>query len=124
MTFTKLVIFTVLVIVLTTFAKLLFINVLDIGNIYIVYLFWLVILAVTIACTRRLGVLNYLESFLVMGLWLFLSLLFDMLVVAAIAGTDIYKHLYLWISFAVMLGGIFLFHKKRHVELRKQLAGK
>jgi hypothetical protein len=124
MTFTTLVIFTFLEIVLTTIAKLVFIQVLDIDNIYITYLFWLIILVVTIANTRRLGVLNYLESFLIMGLWLFLALLFDMIVVAAVAGVDIYKHMYLWVSYLIIIGAVFLFHKKRHVELRNQMAGK
>ncbi len=118
MTPEKFLTFTALAIVLTTAVKLFFIVALNIDNIYIVYVMWLAVALVSIACSRRLGVISYVEAVLVMGVWLALSLVLDVIVIATIATNDIYHHLYLWISYLVMALMVFLFHKKRHVEVR------
>jgi hypothetical protein len=114
----KFLLLTTIAVVLTTLAKLFFIRALNIDNVYIVYLFWLVIALISIACSRRLGVISYIEATLVLALWLILTLFLDLLITAAVAGIDIYRHPYLWVSHGVMVITIFLFHKKRHVEVR------
>ncbi len=114
----KFLLLTAIAVVLTILAKLFFFTALNIGNIYIVYLFWLVIALISIACSRRLGVISYIEATLVLALWLVLTLFLDLLITAAVAGIDIYRHAYLWVSYGVMVITIFLFHKKRHVEVR------
>lgn len=80
---------------------------------------WLAVALISIACSRRLGVISYVEALLVLTMWLILSLILDVLVIATIAGNGIYHHLYLWLSYLVMMVTVFLFHKKRHVEVRK-----
>jgi len=115
----KFVIFTLIAVALTTLVKVVFITAFNIDSLYIVYFMWLVIAAISIGCSRRLGVLNYLEAILACGVWVVLGLVADLLIVSSIAGTDIYKHAYLWISYAVVALSVFLFHKKRHVEIRR-----
>jgi hypothetical protein len=119
MTAGKFVIFSLIAVALSALVKLVFITSLNIDSLYIVYLMWLLIAAISIGCCRRLGVLNYLEAIFTLGVWLVLGLIVDLIVVSSIASDDIYKHAYLWISYAVMAVSVFLFHKKRHVEIRR-----
>lgn len=86
------------------------------------YAFWLVVILVTIACVRRLGVINYLEAFLVCGFWFIGVLFFDFLITSQILDFSIFARLDIWIGHAIMLLSIFLFHKKRHVKIRKEHA--
>jgi len=124
MTAGKLVIFTIIAIVLTTLVKVFFITTLNMGNAYVVYFMWFLIAAITVGCCRRLGVINYLEAILTLIVWLAVALVVDLVVTATIAGIGIYQHVYLWIGYAVMVLCVFLFHKKRHVEVRRLQAAK
>ena len=108
-----------LAVLLITAVKLFFILALNIDSIYIVYIFWVVIALVTIACSRRVGVISYLEAVFTGVVWLAALLVVDAIFVATIVGLDMYHHLYLWISYLLIIVCIFLFHKKRHVEIRK-----
>ncbi len=116
----KLVIYTVLSIGLITLTKVLFATALDINNIYIVYVMWLLVAVWAIAFTRRLGVLNYLESIMVLIVWVVTSLILDYIILGTLLGNDVYRHLYLWISYLIIVIAVFLFHKKRHVEIRNR----
>ncbi len=110
--------FSLLAVILTTAVKLFFLLYLNIDNYYIVYLMWAAIGLITIACCRRLGVISYLEAVLVLVLWLIAEAFVDLLIISTITGPGVYSHLYLWISYVVMMVFVFLFHKKRHVEVR------
>lgn len=99
--------------------KFFFLSSLNLDSVYILIVFWLSVALITIACVRRVGVMNYLEAMLIMGFWLFFSLLIENITLAVLLGNDIYREPALWISYLVMILSIFLFHKKRHVEIRK-----
>lgn len=112
-------IFSFLAVVLTTLVKLIFITNLNIDNVILVYVMWLLVALISIACARRLGIISYLEAIFVLGVWLLFELFLDLLLISSLAGNEVYHHLYLWISYLVMMVVVFLFHKKRHVEVRK-----
>jgi hypothetical protein len=52
-------------------------------------------------------------------IWLFFSMILDLLILYSIDGPDIYRHIWLWGSYLVVALCVFFFHKKRHVEIRR-----
>jgi hypothetical protein len=123
MTWAKFIIGTIICISLITIIKLVFILALNMNSPYVVYVMLILIAIVSTATIRRLGVINYMEALLIILIWLTLELFVDFFIIASFAGLEIYKHLYLWISYFVIAAMVFLLHKKRHVEVRKQMGG-
>ena len=119
MTVSKLIILTAIAIGLITLLKFVFVTLFDIGNLYITYFLWFLIAAITVACCRRLGVLNYLEALTVLIIWIFLAMFIDAMFLTSVTGFDAYRHLYLWVSYIVIGVTVFAAHKKRHVEIRR-----
>ena len=111
--------FTIIALFLTTAVKIFFVTVLNINSLYLVYVMWVLMALISIACVRRIGVINYLESVLVIVIWLFFGMFLDLLILYSLAGPAIYHHAYLWGGYLVIALTIFLFHKKRHVEIRR-----
>lgn len=83
--------------------------------------FGLVALVLTVACTRRLGFINYLEAMLTAGLWFIMILLVDLIVTGPLAGYGIFKTLLLWLSYLLVIITVLLFHKKRHIDIRRKM---
>lgn len=119
MSIPKFLLTTGLMIVGTTIVKLVFINILDINRFLVVCTFWLIIALIAIASCRRFGVINYLESFVIIVAWLVVTLLTDVIFLTPFTGFGIYYHLYLWVSYLVVSVAVFVFHKKRHIEIRR-----
>ncbi len=84
-------------------------------------IFGALVFAVSEILTRRLGTLNFLEAMLVSGLYAITYFALDFIVLSYIFGTTIYASGMYWISYFLLVISIFFFHKKRHVEIRKQL---
>ncbi len=104
---------------LITLIKLIFFQQLNIDSIYVVYIMWLAIAIVTIAFTRRFGVINYLEALVIIVTWVGASLFFDVIFLTPFTTFVIYYRWYFWVTYPVMALAVFLFHKKRHVEIRR-----
>lgn len=119
MTAGKFITFTIVVLFLTTVVKVFFVTVLDINNLFLVYIMWALLALITIACVRRIGVINYVESALIIVFWVFFSMFFDLLIVYSLTGPGIYSRAWLWGSYLAVALMVFLFHKKRHVEIRR-----
>lgn len=114
------VVFAVLSAALTiAFSK--YINIVEPWNNYVL---WFLVIIITIACVRRLGVISFLEAILVAGVWLFFRMLLDAVVTAPILGVGIYGKAQLWVSYALIIATIFFLHKKRHIQVRKDLKAK
>lgn len=113
---------------LTAFAlailKIVFFSYLDPENIVLHYVFWFFTLVVVIAFIRRLGFINYLESIVVLVIWLVFSLFMDLLIASPVLGLDLFKNFYILFSYLLLALGVFLFHKKRHIQIRRQKASK
>lgn len=77
------------------------------------------ILVFTVAYTRRTGVLNFFEALFIFITWLILSVISDSLVLSNLLGIGVSGKLLVWVGHLVMFFGIIIFHKKRHVEIRK-----
>jgi hypothetical protein len=83
--------------------------------------FWALSAVIGAALVRRLGIINYLESFFTMLVWILSGAFFDLLITAAIAGLGIFFQPAYWGGFISMSLAIFLFHKKRHIHVRHEL---
>ncbi len=122
MTFTRFFGFGFLLWLLLAVGKALFLNVLNLDSLWLQFLYAVFVFVVAVACTRRLGVINYLEGAMVAILWTVGVLLGDVIFLWAIFRWEIFVHLVSWIGYLLTVIAIFLFHKKRHVQVRKELA--
>ncbi len=109
--------------ILTT-VKLVFYRFLNTESLIILLFIYLLIVVLTIASVRRVGIINYLESVVVMVFWLFFGLGFDIFAIGMGFGLDPYTHITFWLMYPLVLLTIFLFHKKRHVDIRRGGEGK
>lgn len=91
-------------------------------DLHIVY--WLVVWVLSTALVRRLGTITMLEAVVVMVLWLILQLIGDGAVATPVLGWKVLIDPSFALGYFFMPLAIFLFHKKRHVERRQQLAKK
>ncbi|MCC7356810.1 MAG: hypothetical protein IT410_04350 [Candidatus Doudnabacteria bacterium] len=78
----------------------------------------------TVASVRRVGIINYLESVVVIIFWLSFGLIFDIFAIGLGYGLEPYTHITFWLMYPLLLLTIFLFHKKRHVDIRRGGEGK
>jgi hypothetical protein len=122
MTFGKFFGFAFLLWAIQAVVKVLFINGYGLDTQAMEYLYWLLIAIVTIALVRRLGYINYLEAMLVAGFWFFIGLIMDFILTSPILGEIIASRWEVWVGYAVMLLVTFFFHKKRHIQVRKEQA--
>lgn len=86
------------------------------------YVYWGVAALVTPALVRRLGVITILEAIVVAVLWFIMQLIGDLIIAAPIAGWRVLLDVDFAMGYLIPPIVIFLFHKKRHVHVRKQLA--
>ncbi len=84
--------------------------------------FFLLTGATTAALVRRLGVLNYLESFFIIITWTLTGVLVDLVFTSAYTGLSIFGSSQYWWGLFCMDLSVFLFHKKRHVHIRMEHA--
>lgn len=121
MEFSKLFGFGAFLVVVLTVLKVIAFQLFDLKLLAISLLFGLLVFVLTVASTRRLGVINYLEAMLAAGLWFIMILLTDLLVTGPLAGYGIFKTLLLWLSYLLGIITVLLFHKKRHIDIRRKM---
>lgn len=86
------------------------------------YIYWGVAAVLTPALVRRLGVITILEAMVVAVLWLVMEVVGDVILAAPIAGWRVLVDSNFAVGYLIPPVTIFMFHKKRHVHVRKQLA--
>ncbi|HMR55400.1 MAG TPA: hypothetical protein PKD34_02300 [Candidatus Doudnabacteria bacterium] len=101
--------------------KIIFFGYLNISLLPILIIYYLLLAAAAIALIRRFGPINYFEAFLAMFLWAVISLASDLIITSLIIGREVYSDWHFWLSYAVVLLAMLIFHKKQHVEIRKAL---
>jgi hypothetical protein len=84
--------------------------------------FWLLTAAVTAAIVRRLGIMNYLEAIFLIIVWTLSALPVDLVFTASYTGLSIFSDYPYWVGLLFMDLAIFIFHKKRHVQIRREHA--
>jgi hypothetical protein len=62
-----------------------------------------------------------LEAIVVSALWLLLQLIVDVIVTGPIVGYGIFIKPSFLMGYFIIVVAMFLFHKKRHIHIRKQL---
>lgn len=97
--------------ILLSVVKYVFIQFFDLTQWYMVALFLLAIILVTTGVVRRTGILNHFEVIIGFVLWAPLVFLWDFIMLSPFFGYDIFRHLYMWLGYAVMLFSIAVFRK-------------
>jgi hypothetical protein len=84
-----------------------------------------VFIAITIVpmviLVRALGIMSFIEAFLISIFWVLLGLLLDVLFTSSFIGASVFSQGVLWSGYIVIVVVVFVFHKKRHVHVRNQL---
>jgi len=122
MTAKKFFLFLILQLLLLLGIKLLFFKAFGITDVFMEYAYWALIAVVVVAMARRLGVMNYLEAIFVAVTWFLANLFFDLIITGALLGYSMFTRWQLWVGYLIMMLSIFVFHKKRHVQIRKEQA--
>ena len=122
MTFSKFIGLGVVLWLLLSVLKAIFLRVFSLDTAVMQVLYCLLVLVIAIACVRRVGVINYLEAMMIAAVWTIFLLLADFIVLQLVLGSEIFRHGILWLGYFIAAMGIFLFHKKRHVHIRRQQA--
>ncbi len=121
MTLDKLIIKTVVVQVLIFITKVLFFKYLNIELIGILVFYYILLSVISITTIRRLGIMNYFEIILITIIWLVLSLLIDLMITSPVVNKEIFKNLHFWVSYLIMILATIIFHKKLHVDTRRNM---
>ena len=124
MTIPSLLIGTFIAQVLFVITKVFFINTLNMDSWAIMVAFFVLLIVETIAVVRRMGTLNYIESFFLVGVWLITILIVDYAVTSRLIDDDLYTTLYYWMTYLAIILSLIIFHKKLHVQVRKANANK
>ena len=104
--------------------KLIFFYFLNIDSIILLGFLYILVFIFTTSAARRLGIINYLESFIVIAFWLVFSMFVDIFIFGLIFGLEPYRRISFWITYFILILSIFLTHKKRHIDIRKGGQGK
>ncbi len=101
-----------------TAVKVYFFKNYDFSNALNVYLYWGAIVVITAAFVRRLGIINFLEAFIVCILWFVADSFVDLIFTSGMAGLSIFATRGYWSGHVMMLATILLAHKKKHLYAR------
>lgn len=123
MTIAALLVGTIVAHILFVVTKVFFINSLNMESWGIISAMYIVLAIITIAVSRRMGTLNYFEGIFLSLVWLGVSLLTDLVITTSLTGRDVYGTIYFWLTYLVISIVVFVFHKKLHVEARKEISG-
>lgn len=94
----------------------------DSFQLHVVY--WLVVWVLATALVRRLSVITMLEAVVALVLWLIFMILFDVAIAGPVIGWGVLIDPNFALGYLFMPLAVILFHKKRHVARREQLAKK
>ncbi len=85
-------------------------------------LLWVLVVAATIAAVRQLGYITVLEALVVLVVWLIFHILMDVAIAGPLAGFALLVDPGMAVGYVLFASSIILFHSKKHVQRRKQLA--
>lgn len=119
MSITSLFVGTVVSEILFVLTKVIFIHYLNIDILGVKIAYFLFLIVFTIAIVRRMGVINYIECFFLMIVWIVVMTLVDMAVTTPLIGREMYHHAYFYWSYLAVFLSILFFHKALHVQVRK-----
>lgn len=125
MTSKKLALYTLYQFVILALLKVWFFNTVIFSNAGIQQIvFWIIVIIIGAALVRRFEVINFFESFFIIFIWVVGDAFFDLLITSRFTGLSIFAGQEYWVG-AFFLGlSVFLFHKKRHLQVRHELHAK
>lgn len=85
---------------------------------------WVLVVLAAIAAVQQLGYITVLEALVVLVVWLIFHLIFDLLIAGPLAGYAIFIDPGMAVAYVLFASSIIFFHRKKHVQRRKQLANK
>ncbi len=85
------------------------------------WIFWGINAVLAAAFVRRMGVMNFLESFFLFFIWFVFGLLLDLLITSGYTGLEMFKRSEYWVGYLVLGVTIFITHRKRHIHRRHEL---
>lgn len=86
--------------------------------------FWVLVVAATVAAVQQLGYITVLEALVVLVVWLLFHLISDALIAGPLAGFRIFIDPAMAVGYVLFASSIIFFHPKKHVQRRKQRANK
>lgn len=107
-----------------TVLKAVFFRNYDYQDFYAQFFYGGITVIVAAALMRRFGYINLLEAIFVCAFWLLGDMAFDGLVTSHLVNVEIFTTTALWSGYICMILSGFIFHKKRHIYVRHQLAAK
>ena len=88
------------------------------------WFFYALVAVFFVALVRRFGVISYFEVFFALGVWIVVDLLLDLIITSNFTGLALFKSTVFWYGYLDLFLATVIFHKKRHVYLRKELRAK
>jgi len=88
------------------------------------WFYWAIVAVVSIALIRRFGIISFFEAIFALFIWIIADLFLDLVITVNFTGIGIYKSSEYWFGYLVMIVGVMVFHKMRHVAIRKELHAK
>lgn len=113
---------TIILQIVFVIVKVAFFSYLNIELLPIIVAFYVVIAAASIAIVRRFGDINYFEAFLILIIWIAVSLLVDVAITSKIIDGKFFSNVHLWFSYLAMILAVLIFDRKEHVALRKEMS--
>lgn len=86
--------------------------------------YWILTAVITAALVRRFGHISFLEAFIVAVVWTLGNLLLDLILLSPYTGLSIFSAAEYWWGFLIMAAAIMVFHKKRHIQIRREMHAK
>lgn len=91
------------------------------GNVGLqILVFWGLVMVLSAAMVRRLGIINFFESVFIILVWVVGGMLVDLIVTSVYTTTQIFRNFPLWTAYGLEAFAIFAFHKKRHIIIRHE----
>ena len=88
------------------------------------WFFWAIIAFVSVIFVRRFGIISYFECIFLLIMWVVVDLFLDLLITSSYTGLGIFKVSEYWFGYLAMILAVMIFHKKRHIAVRKELHAK
>lgn len=120
MTFKRFFLFGTLLWLFLAALKFVFLKNLDLVSPQHYLTYYILIFIFSIAFARRVGVINYLEAIFIAITWFIGITVLDYFVLYNVLGITWFDIWQVWLGGGVMGAAIFFFHRKRHVEIRRQ----
>lgn len=104
--------------------KFLFLEIFQLSAAWQPYVYYILIVIFSRIISRRLGVINFVEAVFASLVWLLMILILDSFIAKSFMSPKIFTSSNYWWSYLAIFLAVFFLHKKRHIQVRKDLQAK